>query len=161
MQEMERKHGAKQVDKLKDALSDKVLIGDFIGSRELLNIVEYPRETILFHNIVAKSKSAEAARENAYCLTGGEEMFQEFGLDYIPQESQGVFDDFDQLCDKLEALYREVSCKPLDVQEEGAVLTMVQREREGMPDAVVSMCHVKSVEYVALKLVCDTLQDAL
>ena len=72
---MEKKHGAKHVDKLKDALSDKVLIGDFIGSRELLNIVEYPRETILFHNIVAKSKSAEAARENAYCLTGGEEVF--------------------------------------------------------------------------------------
>lgn len=51
----------------------------------------------------------------------------------------------------------------LSVSEEGAVLTMIQRNAEGSTnsDQVISMCKIKSVEYSSLRLLIDLLTSGV
>ena len=116
------------IEQLKVELVDKVLVGDFLGNKDLINIIEYPREVILFHNVVSKSKSTETARENAFCLLNGQEILQKYQLDHIPLVQCGVFSDYDLLCDQLEQIYREAAASSISVNEEGFVIQLVQRD---------------------------------
>jgi len=57
-----------------------------------------------------------------------------------------------------------VANSSLSASEEGAVLTFIKRNAEGSnsgADCVISMCKVKSVEYQALRLLVDSLQNAV
>ena len=39
---------------LKSDLSTKTFIGDFVGNSDLINLIKYPREAIVFHSVVSK-----------------------------------------------------------------------------------------------------------
>ncbi len=60
-------------------------------------------------------------------------------------------------------MHKQVANSSLSASEEGAVLTFIRRNGEDSsdPDSVISMCKVKSVEYQALRLLVDLLQNAV
>ena len=160
LKDLERR-GKGRVENLKEELSDKVLVGDFVGNQELANILKYPRETILFHSVVLKTREKESARQNAYCLADSEQILKRLDLDIIPQKVCGQFDNYNSLCDKLEEIYKEVVASSITKSEEGVVLTMVEKGNADQPDSIVSMCQIKSLEYIALRQICETLKQIL
>ena len=55
-----------KLEALKSDLTDNVFIGDFIGNSELINLIKYPRETICFHSVMQKQRTAENAKNTTY-----------------------------------------------------------------------------------------------
>jgi len=56
-----------RLEALKSDLADNVFIGDFIGNSELINLIKYPRETICFHSVMRKERTAANAKSMTYC----------------------------------------------------------------------------------------------
>jgi len=56
--------GQGRLEALKEELADKTLIGEYIGHNELVNLISYGQETILFNSVV----SNKPIKGNAYCL---------------------------------------------------------------------------------------------
>ena len=73
----------------------------------------------------------------------------------------GVFKDYDALCDELVEIHKNVSVKNLSIQEEGVVITLIQRNEQKADDAVISMSKIKSIEYMALKMTSDLLKKSI
>jgi hypothetical protein len=149
-----------KLESLKQELTDKVIIGDFIGNSDLINLIKYPRETICFHSVVLKNRTNETVRETTYCLPNSINILKKHYLEVVPNRVCGVFETYDALCDSLSEVHKQISNSSLSQSEEGAVLTFIRRSEAG-PDTVISMCKVKSVEYQALRLMVDLLQGAV
>ena len=140
------KMGKGKIETLKQDLTDKVFIGDFLGNSELINLIKYPRETICFHSVVQKYRTNETAKDTAYCLPNSTSILKRHSLDVVPTRVCGIFENYDALCDNLSEVHKQVSNSSLSASEEGAVLTFIRHSSTG-PDAVISMCKIKSVEY--------------
>lgn len=154
---------AGKLDELKRQLTDHVFIGDFIGNGELINLIKYPRETISFHSVIQKQRTAANAKETTYCVTDSFNILKRFPIDVTPNRICGVYGNYEELCSSLAEIHKQVTNSSLASSEEGAVLTFIRRNPEGSQeaDSVISMCKVKSVEYGALKLMVDLLQGAV
>ena len=133
------------------------MIGDYLGNRELQNLIKYPRETIVFHNVVRKTSTAETARQNAFCLPNGANWLRQFDLEVLPTNEVGVFTSYDELCDALADHHSKVAKSSMSSSEEGAVLTFLRYNEED-EQTVISMCKVKSVEYQTLSYLVNLLQ---
>lgn len=135
-----------QLQQLKDCLSDKTFVGEFVGKSELQNIVKYHKEAIIFHAAVSNTR-----KENSYCLPNSHQLLAQFNLDTTPSTSCGFFSDYEELCDKLVEVYQDVSCQPISSSEEGAVLYFVEiqtaKKGQSATEKVISMAKVKSVQY--------------
>ena len=59
------KLGMGRIESLQREMSDKTFVGEYIGSQELINLVQYQRETIVFHSIVQNSRDKS---DKPYCL---------------------------------------------------------------------------------------------
>ena len=149
------------VHELKQELSDKVFVGEYIGHKDLVKTIKYPRETILFHSVVLKSKDPSVSLQNAYCMANSQAILNKYLLDLIPESDCGVFSDYDSMCDKLVELYQEATTSPLHTTEEGLVFKLILKGSENTLDQVISMCQVKSFEYMTLKTLCEVLTNAI
>lgn len=116
---------------------------------------------ILFHSVATKDRSPASATQNAYCLVNGMDILKKYSLDCLPQEICGEFQNYEALCDKLEEIYRQVAASSITTSEEGVVIQLVQKDHPSLPDAVVSICQIMSIEYQALKMICETLKNSL
>ena len=154
---------AGKMDALKSDLAEHVFIGDFIGNTELINLIKYPRETICFHSVMLKYRTAGNAKNTTYCLPNSFNILSRHPIDVTPNRVCGVYENYDQLCTSLAEIHKQVANSSLSASEEGAVLTFIRRNPEDstVPDSVISMCKVKSVEYQALKLLVQLLQGAV
>lgn len=151
--------GQARVDALKTDLTDFIFVGDFIGNKDLINLIKYGRETICFHSVTRKARTAETARANLFCEVNSFAILKRHPLDVVPNRTCGVFSKYEELCASLYEVYKQVANSSLSASEEGAVLTFILRNGEGSttPDSVISICKVKSVEYQALRLIVDLL----
>ena len=154
---------AGKMEELKRQLTDHVFVGDFIGNTELINLIKYPRETISFHSVIKKERTASNAKDTTYCVPDSFSILKRFPIDVAPNRICGVYESYDELCTSLAEIHKQVTNSSLFTSEEGAVLTFIRRNPEGNSeaDSVISMCKVKSVEYQALKLMVDLLQGAV
>lgn len=89
------------VNALKEELTNKTMVGDYVGNSKLINLIRYPKEAIIFHALVHNTRHAGTAVHDAYCLSNGLQIIKSFGLDVVPQQTFGVFRDYGQLCDQL------------------------------------------------------------
>lgn len=135
--------GQARLEALKEELATSVFVGDYLGNPELQSIVKYPRETICFHSVVDKDRTAQTT---VYCSAKSKTILKRHFLDVAPSTVLGVFTEYDTLCDALAKLHRQVSNAPIALSEEGTVLTFVKLGGSA-PPSVISMCKVKSVEY--------------
>lgn len=143
------KNDQSRLDALKSDLADHVFIGDFIGNSELINLIKYPRETICFHSVMRKQRTAANAKNTTYCQANSFSFLKRHPVDVTPNRICGVYESYDELCTSLAEIHKQVTNSALVASEEGAVLTFIRRNPEGSPspDSVISMCKVKSVEY--------------
>lgn len=111
---------------LKDEMHNKTFVGEFVGKKELVNLIKYPKETIIFHAIVQNTRIASNAPHNAYCLHNSIQILKSFSLEVVPTTTFGPYDDYNNLCDALVNIYDEVASSTLASSEEGAVLYFVQ-----------------------------------
>lgn len=84
------------------------------------------------------------------CLTPEKtySVFTKYGLDVVPHMTLGVYDDFGDLCKDLEDEFEHVQSQNISNEEEGAVLYLILRyNSEAMPDVVISLCKLKTLEY--------------
>ena len=79
-----KKSGANKLQALKEDLSRFVFVGDFIGNYDLINLIKYPRETICFHSVTVKDRTAETAQETAYCEVNSLAILKRHHLDVVP-----------------------------------------------------------------------------
>ena len=92
-----------RLDALKSDLAECVFVGDFIGNRELINLINYARETIMFHSVVRKSRDVSIARETFYGEPNSFEILQRHSgsIDVVPSRNFGTFSSYEDLCSEL------------------------------------------------------------
>ena len=58
-------------------------------------------------------------------------------------------------------IHKEVTSSPITRSEEGVVVSFVEKSGDSQADSVISMCQVKSLEYIALRHICETMKTNL
>jgi len=109
-----------QLKELKQDLSGKTLVGEYVGNPELQHMIEYSRQTIIFYAVVDNNCSK-------ICLPPEESLalFKKYGLDSVSFQSCGVFNDFAKLCECLLQTHELVAKSKISEFEEGGVLYLV------------------------------------
>lgn len=131
----------KSLAKLQEALSGKTLVGEYVGHPDNQHLVRYTKESIIFYAAVDNNN------QNQNCLLPEDAywIFNEFGLDCVPTETVGMFDNIDSLSDALNHEFKIVSQGSIKSEEEGAVIYMVSRGIDN--ESVLSLWKYKTLEY--------------
>jgi hypothetical protein len=86
---------------LKEKLSAKTLIGEYVGNQDYQHLVKYQKLSILFYALVDNS-SDEICLPQSFTMT----FLTQHCLDKVLLTNEGTFTDYDSLCDKLGLLYK-------------------------------------------------------
>ena len=89
-----KKQGTAKLDALKQDLTRYVFVGDFIGNKDLINLIKYPRETICFHSVVVKDRTAETAQSTSYCEANSFALLKRHHLDVVPSRQCGIYSSY-------------------------------------------------------------------
>jgi len=92
-------------------MAESVFVGDFIGNRELINLIKYGRETIMFHSVMSKSRSAGQERATLFCEPNSFEILSRHApaLDIVVNRPCGTFSSYSDLCAALAELHKQVT----------------------------------------------------
>ena len=113
------------IEALKTDLSQHIFVGDFIGNQDIMNLIKYARETICFHSVMKKFRTANTARETLFCEPNSFEILNRHAIDVVPNQNCGVFNSYQELCASLSEVHKKVSNSNLSASEEGEVLTFI------------------------------------
>ena len=72
--------------------------------------------------------------------------------------NQGTFTNYNDFCDKLEILYKEVAEASIHSEEEGSVLYFVSNF-ENENEKVISLCKLKTLEYRVFRKLREKLRN--
>ena len=77
------------------------------------------------------------------------ELFDKWGLDKVAIQTLGIYDNYDEFCDNLCRVFKDVAKSEIAQEEEGNVLYFVKRsgEKENETSEVLSLCKLKTLEY--------------
>jgi len=154
MDEVERIEKEMDVSKLKEALSEKTLVGEFVGHPMHQHLVTYPKISLYFFSLTDHNKSFTAIDP---LLTM--KIIEEFKLKGVHMKSLGVFVDLLKLKAKLIQDYIETSQGSILCEEEGVVLYFVQRSKLKDNDFTLSVCKLKTIEYNIYRLLREILRE--
>ena len=131
----------KSLAKLREALTNKTMVGEYVGNFYHQHLIKYNKETIVFYSIVDNESSDKT------CLLPEEyyEIFTEYEFDWVPFERIGMFDNIESLSDSLFHENKIVSEASIKNEEEGAVIYFIRRGLED--DKVISLAKLKTLEY--------------
>ena len=88
-------------------------------------MVKYSRETIVFYAVVNNlSKKICHLPEEAIAL------LKKYKLDVVRLQTLGLYNDYDHMCDDLQAEFERVSGLSISEEEEGTVIYFILRHRE-------------------------------
>ena len=146
---LKKERGDAAIDELKSDLDGNTLIGEYIGSQEHQHLVKYSRVTCIFYAVVANNSF-----EDCWPCEKAWKLFDKWGLDKVAIKTLGSFDDYDQMCDSLCRVFKDVAKSEIAQEEEGNVLYFVKRGSgttagQETPDdgEVLSLCKLKTLEY--------------
>ena len=86
---------------LKESLSGKTLIGEYVGNQDYQHLVKYQKLSILFYALVDNS-SDEICLPQSFTMA----FLTQHCLDKVLLTNEGTYTDYDSLCDKLCLLYK-------------------------------------------------------
>lgn len=114
-----------QIKDLKKEMAGMTLVGEYVGNSSLQHMIEYAKQTLVFYAIVDNNSSK-------ICLPPEESLafFKKYSLDSVSYQSCGSFTDFDKLCEQLLTVHEEVAVAKMAEFEEGAVIYLVNRDKE-------------------------------
>lgn len=143
----------KQLSKLRESLTNKTLVGEYVGNYYHQHLIKYNKETLLFYAVV------DNLSHDKNCLLPEEsyKIFNEFELDCVPWERIGIFDNIDSLSDALFNEHKIVSEASIKNEEEGAVIYMIRRGLND--DKVVSLSKLKTLEYRVFRKLREKLRN--
>lgn len=153
MDEVERIEKETDVTKLKAALSEKTLIGEFVGHPAHQHLVAYPTVGLYFFSLADHSKNYTAVDP----LTA-KEIIGEFKLKGVRIDSLGVYNTLKGLKEKLVEEYIEMAQGSIGCEEEGVVLYFVQRSKD-KNDFTLCLCKSKTIEYNIYRLLREILRE--
>ena len=81
---------------LKKDLSNRTLVGEYIGNPEHQHMVLYNRETLIFYAVVDNYSPALC-----WPMDQATALFKKHILDIVVTQSLGIFSDYDGLCEGL------------------------------------------------------------
>jgi hypothetical protein len=130
-----------KLESLKKEITNKTMVGEFIGHKDCQHLVKYQRETIIFYAIVDNySRKICCLPEESY------KIFKTYGFDVVSNTTMGVYYNYDEVCDDLYKEYDFVAAQTIQAEEEGAVLYFIKRSVDHH-DEVLSLCKLKTLEY--------------
>jgi len=92
--------------------------------------------------------------EEAYAL------FKKYKLDTVRIESMGLYNDYDHMCDDLQAEFLRTSGLSIKEEEEGTVIYFLLRHKEDSRlDEVLSLGKLKTLEYRLFRKMREKLRD--
>lgn len=83
------------MDAIKNELSDKTFVGEYVGKSDLVQLIKYSKEAIIFHAVVPNKRNASTAARDAYCMADGLAILKRYSLDVSPTQKVGTFSDYD------------------------------------------------------------------
>ena len=122
LEEIKKKGGKEAVNDLKKDLTGNTLIGEYVGSQEHQHLVKYSRVTIIFYAVVENASS-----EDCWPCDKAWKLFDKWGLDKVAIATLGTYDDYDEMCDNLCRVFKDVAKSEIAQEEEGNVLYFVKR----------------------------------
>ncbi|CDW83198.1 UNKNOWN [Stylonychia lemnae] len=141
-------NGTQLLKQLKEIMTDRTFVGEYIGSIEHQHMVKYAEETIVFYAIVDNYSGKICwATEKAL------QVFNKFELNCVKIQSLGLFDNYKTLCDGLYQSFKDISKSKLVDEEEGSVLYFIKHHKSGdeNKDKVMSLAKIKTLEYRAFR----------
>eukprot|EP00826_Nyctotherus_ovalis_P039805 TRINITY_DN3851_c0_g2_i2.p1 TRINITY_DN3851_c0_g2~~TRINITY_DN3851_c0_g2_i2.p1 ORF type:complete len:299 (+),score=61.88 TRINITY_DN3851_c0_g2_i2:713-1609(+) len=153
MDEVERVEKETDIAKLKTALSEKTLIGEFVGHPAHQHLVTYPAVGLYFFLLTDHSKNYTAADPLI-----AKSIISEFKLKGVRTESLGTYDTLKELKEKLVEDYIEMAQGSIGCEEEGVVLCFVQRNKD-KNDFTLCLCKSKTIEYNIYRLLREILRE--
>ena len=84
----------------------------------------------MFHSVVQKNRNRANAKDTAYCHVNSFVMLKRHPLEIVPNQTQGVYRTYDELCEALSGLFKQVANSNLSETEEGVVLTFIRRNHQ-------------------------------
>ena len=106
---------------MQEACSERTFVGEYIGSDAHQHLVKYSRVTLIFYAVVDNY-----GQDSCWPCAKAWALFKRFNLDVVHIDSLGVFSSYEQICDKLEKVFRDVAASPIATDEEGNVLYFVK-----------------------------------
>ena len=70
-------------------------------------------------------------------------LLTKYGLDKVTYTNEGTFTTYDELCDKLMNLYKDVAESSIHSEEEGSVLYFIGNHQT-LSEKVLSLCKLKT-----------------
>ena len=80
-------------------------------------------------------------------------------MDCVPGSNQGTFSTYDDFCDRVGELFKEVAEMRISEAEEGAVLYFVMNLGNQESERMLSMCKLKTLEYRVFRKLREKLRN--
>ncbi len=77
------------------------MIGEYVGNQDYQHLVKYQKMTILFYAMVENT-----SEDICLPVTHTMNFLNKFNLDKVSYTNEGTFNTYDDLCDKIETLYK-------------------------------------------------------
>lgn len=100
--------------------------------------------TLIFYAVV-DNYSADICWPSDQAL----DFFKKYDLNVVKIESLGLYNNYDMMCNCLYKVFRDVAKSKIVDEEEGSVLYLVKRDKDGITsnDKVLSLAKLKTIEY--------------
>lgn len=106
-------------------------------------MVKYNQVALIFYAVVDNNSS-----DICWPTDKAMEVLKSFNLNFVKIESVGLFQDYDSLCNGIYKTYRDVAKSKIVDEEEGSVLYLIKRSKNGpSQDKVLSLAKLKTLEY--------------
>eukprot|EP00347_Sterkiella_histriomuscorum_P011394 403372627 len=132
------------IDQLKKDMANKTLVAEYIGNIEHQHMVKYNQTTLIFYAVV-ENYSPDICWPTDQAL----DFFKRYDLNVVRIESHGLYNSYEMLCNGLYKVFRDVAKGKIVDEEEGSVLYLVKRDKDGdkSKDKVLSLAKLKTIEY--------------
>ena len=146
------------LENFKEFLSDKTLIGEYVGNQYHQHLIRYMKHTILFYSIVNNY-----SEETCIPVIESYQNFKKYKLDVVPYERIGIFNTHRSLCEALDKLYIRIAESSIIDEEEGSVLYITENiEDKGKTyNRVIVLCKLKTLEYRVYRKLREKLKNHL
>jgi len=143
-----------KLDELKKAISNKTMVGEYVGHIDHQHLVKYGKETILFYAIVDNNGIT-----NCIGPRQAMEIFDNFGLDHVSIESRGIYENMTDLLSNLKNLYVDTAYESLENEEEGLAVYLATYSLK--EDYTIGLCKLKTLEYRIFRKLRENLKNQM
>ena len=130
-------------------MNGRTFVGEYVGNLENQHLVRYDAERIIFYAIVENEDDEDGSADTCIPPHLSARVFDQLHLERVSTVSLGEFTHFRALSNSLQRAFADVAAGRITEEEEGAVLYLVAKSRQGADEGarVLSLCKLKTLEY--------------